>query len=194
LICPAPTLRIPISSNTRQVSPVARAGRYRGFFGHTPLVNFEDKNDIALQTKVKEGTIIPGQANPPGYFCSPDSIASFTDSATGETYIAIADQCNYRLVIYRWTDIRRAIESVGGASVTPSTAAAVPPSSDRNILPADTPAAKVSVPTPSPAPRKKRPVRPVYRERKVVIRKSSDSKASDSKEQEKAKKKKKQKP
>jgi len=58
-----------------------------------------------LQHQVKTGSIIPGQANPPGYFCSPDSIASYTDQASGETYIAVADQCNYRLVVYRWSDL-----------------------------------------------------------------------------------------
>jgi hypothetical protein len=88
-----------------------RNGGYKGFFGHAPLVNFEDKNNKALQQQVKEGSIIPGQANPPGYFCSPDSIASYTDKASGESYIAIADQCNYRLAVYRMSDINRAVES-----------------------------------------------------------------------------------
>ncbi len=82
---------------------------YKGFFGHSPLVDFEDKTNKALQQQVKDGAVIPGQANPPGYFCSPDSIASYTDKATGEAYIAIADQCNYRLAVYRWSDISKAI-------------------------------------------------------------------------------------
>lgn len=82
---------------------------YKGFFGHSPLVDFEDKTNKALQQQVKEGAVIPGQANPPGYFCSPDSIASYTDKASGESYIAIADQCNYRLAVYRWSDINKAI-------------------------------------------------------------------------------------
>lgn len=84
-------------------------GGYRGFFGHSPQVDFEDKTNKALQQQVKDGAVIPGQANPPGYFCSPDSIASYTDKAGGETYIAIADQCNYRLAVYRWSDINRAL-------------------------------------------------------------------------------------
>jgi pSer/pThr/pTyr-binding forkhead associated (FHA) protein len=88
-----------------------RSGGYKGFFGHTPIVNFEDKNNKVLQQQVKDGSIIPGQANPPGYFCSPDSIASYADGATGEYYIAIADQCNYRLVVYRWTDIRQSLSN-----------------------------------------------------------------------------------
>jgi hypothetical protein len=87
----------------------SRNGGYKGFFGHAPLVNFEDKTNKALQQQVKEGSIIPGQANPPGYFCSPDSIASYTDKASGESYIAIADQCNYRLAVYRLSDIDRAV-------------------------------------------------------------------------------------
>jgi hypothetical protein len=72
----------------------ARNGGYKGFFGHAPPVDFEDKNNKALQQQVKDGSIIPGQANPPGYFRSPDSIASYTDKGSGEAYIAIADQCN----------------------------------------------------------------------------------------------------
>ena len=87
----------------------ARNGGYKGFFGHAPLVNFEDKNNKALQQQVKNGSIIPGQANPPGYFCSPDSIASYTDKESGEAYIAIADQCNYRLAVYRLSDINRVV-------------------------------------------------------------------------------------
>jgi hypothetical protein len=82
---------------------------YKGFFGHPPLVNFEDKTNTALQQKVKDGSVIPGQANPPGYFCSPDAISSHKDASSGETYIAIADQCNYRIAVYRWSDVNRAI-------------------------------------------------------------------------------------
>ena len=89
----------------------ARNGGYKGFFGHAPLVNFEDKNNKILQQQVKDGSIIPGQANPPGYFCSPDSIASYTDKQGGESYIAVADQCNYRLAVYRLSDINRAVAS-----------------------------------------------------------------------------------
>jgi hypothetical protein len=91
----------------------ARTAGYQGFFGHAPLVDFEDKTNTGLQQQVKAGSIIPGQANPPGYFCSPGSIASYT--ASGETYIAVADQCNYRLVVYRWSDIAKAM----GATAAP---------------------------------------------------------------------------
>ena len=91
------------------VSARNRSG-YKGYLGHSSLVDFEDKTNTALQQQVKEGSIIPGQANPPGYFCSPDAIASYTDKASGETYIAVADQCNYRLVVYRWSDIARKLE------------------------------------------------------------------------------------
>lgn len=101
----------------------ARHNGYRGFFGSAPLVDFEDKTNLALHQQVKTGAIIPGQANPPGHFCSPDSITSHTDPESGETYIAIADQCNYRLVVYRWSDIARAM----GAEVL-STALAPSPS------------------------------------------------------------------
>jgi hypothetical protein len=87
----------------------ARSGGYKGFFGHAPLVDFEDKNNKTLQQQVKDGEVIPGQANPPGYFCSPDSITSYTDKQSGETYVAIADQCNYRLAVYRWSYIKRSM-------------------------------------------------------------------------------------
>jgi sugar lactone lactonase YvrE len=93
-----------------------RPAGYRGFFGHAPLVDFEDRTNTELQQQVKAGSIIPGQANPPGHFCSPDSIASYTDQASGETYIAIADQCNYRLLVYRWSEIAKAM----GAAVAPA--------------------------------------------------------------------------
>lgn len=99
---------------------------YRGFFGHPPLVNFEDKTNTALQQKVKDGAIIPGQANPPGYFCSPDAIASHKDASSGETYIAVADQCNYRIAVYRWSDVNRAISGsalAANATGRPATAA-----------------------------------------------------------------------
>jgi hypothetical protein len=86
-----------------------RVGGYKGFFCHSPQVDFEDKDNKTLQQQVKDGAIIPGQANPPGYFCSPDSIASYKDKTDGETYVAIADQCNYRLAVYRWSDINRAM-------------------------------------------------------------------------------------
>jgi hypothetical protein len=92
-----------------------RQAGYVGFFGHASKMNFEDKADVELQTQVKNETIIPGQVNPPGYFCSPDSIASYTDTATGETYIAIADQCNYRLVVYRWSDVAHSLDGPGSA-------------------------------------------------------------------------------
>lgn len=87
----------------------ARNGGYKGFFGHAPMVDFDDKTNKTLQQQVKDGAIIPGQANPPGYFCSPDAIASYTDREGGDTYIAIADQCNYRLAVYRWSNISRAM-------------------------------------------------------------------------------------
>jgi hypothetical protein len=101
----------------------ARNGGYMGFFGHAPLVDFEDKNNKALQQQVKVGSIIPGQANPPGYFCSPDSIASYTDKESGEAYIAIADQCNYRLAVYRLSDIDRAVAAVAKNNVVAKGAA-----------------------------------------------------------------------
>lgn len=86
-----------------------RPAGYRGFLGHAPLLNFEDQTNIKLQRQIHDGTIVPGKANPPGYFCAPESIASYTESATGETYIAIADRCNYRLVVYRWSDIGKSL-------------------------------------------------------------------------------------
>jgi DNA-binding beta-propeller fold protein YncE len=101
----------------------SRDGGYKGFFGHGPLVDFEDKNNKALQQQVKLGAVIPGQANPPGYFCSPDSIATYADKESGEIYIAIADQCNYRLAVYRWSDINKALgPTVAKNTATPAAA------------------------------------------------------------------------
>ncbi len=105
-----------------------RARGYQGFFGHAPLFDFEDKTNTELQRQVNDGSIIPGQANPPGHFCSPGSIASHTDRASGETYIAIADQCNYRIVVYRWSDIAKALgtaETPTGATIAAKKAEAV---------------------------------------------------------------------
>lgn len=79
------------------------------FLGHGPLVDFNDETNLELQRKAKAGAIVPGQTNPPGYFCSPHSVASYGDRATGENYIAVADQCNYRLVVSRWSDIGKAL-------------------------------------------------------------------------------------
>jgi len=93
----------------------ARNGGYKGFFGQAAMVDFDDKTNKALQQQVKDGAVIPGQANPPGYFCSPDAIASYTDKEGGDTYIAIADQCNYRLAVYRWSDINRAMAPAAAA-------------------------------------------------------------------------------
>jgi pSer/pThr/pTyr-binding forkhead associated (FHA) protein/sugar lactone lactonase YvrE len=106
---------------------VARENGYRGYFGAAPLVDFEDKSNLALHQQVKTGAIIPGQANPLGHFCSPDSITSYSDPGSGETYIAIADQCNYRLVVYRWSDIAKAMgaEVLAVAPSPTSTAAPV---------------------------------------------------------------------
>ena len=134
-----------------------RSGGYKGFFGHTPTVNFEDKNNKALQQQVKEGSIIPGQANPPGYFCSPDAIASYADSATGEHYIAIADQCNYRLVVYRWTDIR---QSLGGVDAAAASKPNPPPPA---VSTADTVAKAVDTPVSKPVVKKPVAPRPAQR-------------------------------
>ena len=103
-----------------------RGGGYQGFFGRAPLFDFEDRTNTELQRQVESGAIIPGQANPPGHFCSPSSIANHTDQASGETYIAIADQCNYRIVVYRWSDIAKALgaaETPAGATLATSKAA-----------------------------------------------------------------------
>jgi DNA-binding beta-propeller fold protein YncE len=95
-----------------------RSGGYVGFFGHAPKYDFEDKANAALQKGVKDGSLRPGELNPPGYFCSPDSIASFYDRESGDTFVAVADQCNYRIEVFRWSDIARAagpMAPTGGA-------------------------------------------------------------------------------
>src|SRR6185503_19517441 len=108
------------------VSTRSRSG-YKGYIGHSSLVDFEDKTNTALQQQVKDGAVIPGQANPPGYFCSPDAIASYTDKTAGETYVAVADQCNYRLAVYRWSDITRKLDhNAGGQQVVAKSKPAAP--------------------------------------------------------------------
>ena len=88
---------------------IGRDGGYVGFVGHAPRVDFEDKKNTGLQKQVKDEAVIPGQQNPPGYFCSPDSIGAYADPATGEVYVAVADQCNYRIAVYRWSELSAAL-------------------------------------------------------------------------------------
>jgi hypothetical protein len=123
-------------------------------------VDFEDKTNLELQKQVKTGSILPGQANPPGYFCSPDSIASYHDATSGETYIAIADQCNYRLVVYRWSDISQAmglavavheVVPEGKAALAPAVVTPPPASVKRPLSMAAKPSAKAA-PRPVPKP------------------------------------------
>ncbi|HEY7181407.1 MAG TPA: hypothetical protein VIC84_08305, partial [Blastocatellia bacterium] len=47
----------------------------------------------------------------------------YADKASGEAYVAIADQCNYRLAVYRLSDINRAIASVSGKNNLAATGA-----------------------------------------------------------------------
>jgi hypothetical protein len=90
---------------------------YRGFFGRTARTNFDVDDspnpDFELKRRVDAGEVNPGNVNAVGQFCSPDEIATYTDKAGGETYVAIADQCNFRIVVYRWSDIERALRAQG---------------------------------------------------------------------------------
>lgn len=89
------------------------ASAYKGFFGRSPRVNFDVDDtanpDLDLKRRVEEGAVIPGIVNPPGHFCSPDEVAAYVDTAGGEAYVAVADQCNFRVVVYRWSEIQKAI-------------------------------------------------------------------------------------
>ena len=151
-----------------------RPTAYLGFFGHAPLVDFEDKTNVELQHQVKVGSIIPGQANPPGYFCSPDSIAAYTDQATGETYIAVADQCNYRLVVYRWSDLAKAL----GAPITKIVAspATNAPKVESKVVLATPPKGVVASVSNKPAPARAavKPA-PVVRLAPAVVNKSANN-------------------
>ncbi|HKQ73288.1 MAG TPA: FHA domain-containing protein [Blastocatellia bacterium] len=119
-----------------------RGGGYQGFFGKAPIYDFEDKTDNELQQKVKSGEIIPGKANPPGNFCSPGPIASHTDRASGETYIAVADQFNYRIVVYRWSDIAKALLAVE-TPASPTLAENKAPTESKPALAAARPSAPI---------------------------------------------------
>jgi sugar lactone lactonase YvrE len=57
-----------------------QSGGYKGFFGH---------------------------AKSPANTCSPTSVTSFKDGASGEIFVAVADRCNPRFAVYRWTDVAR---------------------------------------------------------------------------------------
>jgi hypothetical protein len=89
---------------------------YCGFFGKTPRTNFDVDDspnpDFELKRRVDAGEIIPGNVNPVGEFCSPDEVATYADKVTGEAFVAIADQCNFRVVIYKWSDVERAMKAV----------------------------------------------------------------------------------
>ena len=39
-----------------------------------------------------------------GDFCSPDSVAAFTDT-DGKSYVAVADQCHFQVAMYKWSEI-----------------------------------------------------------------------------------------
>lgn len=88
---------------------------YKGFFGHSPKFDFDvddnPKPDFEMRKRVEAGLVNPGMVNPPGYFCSPDEVAAYVDPATGETWIAVADQCNFRVVVYRGSDIESAVRA-----------------------------------------------------------------------------------
>lgn len=174
------------------VPAVNRPTAYRGFFGHGPMVNFEDKTNIELQKQVKAGSVLPGQSNPPGYFCSPDSISSYNDAASNESYIAIADQCNYRLVVYRWSDISKAL----GQPITIAEVKTTP-----TAEPSVAPVASKATATPEPLPRPKavvvrrapRPVVVKHRPAPVVGPAAADRKNADKASDQSGKKKKKKK-
>jgi len=86
-----------------------RAGRgrsgYVGFFGHTPIISLENQ---AYKKLIRKHELNPAEYNSPGYLCSPDSVATYYDEKEGEGYIAVADQCNYRIVVYRWSQVTQA--------------------------------------------------------------------------------------
>lgn len=173
---------------TSYTPAVNRPSGYRGYVGHGPMVNFEDKTNLELQKQVKAGSVIPGQSNPSGYFCSPDSISSYTDSATNESYIAIADQCNYRLVIYRWSDISKALGQP--IAMTEVTSTPLPSPSPAAVVKAAP--ALVARPKPKPAAVKRAP-QPTVAKAKPTPTPTSEKKKSDSStESGKKKKKKKQ--
>lgn len=82
-----------------------RSSGYIGFVGHTPLLNVENPN---YRKRIRMHQLNPADYNPPGYLCSPDSVATYFDEQIGEGYIAVADQCNYRIIVYRWSEIVQA--------------------------------------------------------------------------------------
>jgi sugar lactone lactonase YvrE len=64
-----------------------------------------DADDYAaLKTAGKKSAFVGGFGN----FLSPDSVAAYTDPASGESYVAVADQGHYQVAMYKWSEIQRA--------------------------------------------------------------------------------------
>ncbi|HVH44768.1 MAG TPA: hypothetical protein VM925_20585 [Labilithrix sp.] len=79
-------------------------GRVLIFDLNEPSVFDHDADDYARLQQANERS---GYVGSFGSFCSPDSVAAFTD-ADGESYVAVADQCHYQVPVYKWSDIQRA--------------------------------------------------------------------------------------
>jgi hypothetical protein len=91
------------------LAQLEQGGRHRsgyiGFVGHAPVISHENPPYKKL---IKHHKLNPAEYNAPGSLCSPDAVATYFDAQENEGYIAIADQCNYRIVVYRWSEIVRA--------------------------------------------------------------------------------------
>jgi len=81
---------------------------YIGYLGQGSKVDLELPKNSGLKARVKAGKVNMNKYNPPNYLCSPDSVAAYYEGAGGESYIALADQLNYRVAIYRWSEVAKA--------------------------------------------------------------------------------------
>jgi hypothetical protein len=83
-----------------------------GGVGHVKIFDLREEtafdhgaDDYAALKKDKKKS---GYVGSFGSFCSPDSVTAFTDATDGESYVAVADQCHYQVVVYKWSDIVKA--------------------------------------------------------------------------------------
>jgi WD40 repeat protein len=79
--------------------------------GHVQI--FDLRDPTVFDTGPDEYARLKQENKPSGYvgqfgsFCSPDSVAAFT-THEGESYVAVADQCHYKVAVYKWSEITKA--------------------------------------------------------------------------------------
>lgn len=79
--------------------------------GHVMIFDLREESvfdhDAEDYAQLKTAKKKSGYVGSFGSFCSPDSVAAFTDK-DGQSYVAVADQCHYQVVVYKWADLLEA--------------------------------------------------------------------------------------